>query len=287
MNNNRMILNKIIKIGLLLGLLVLIACNKSKELRGINGIVGETSYSISEPTMDAEILYEDDIERDKKEAIQQRIIKTSYLTFETESVDAMFKNIQSQVKKHKGFIQNDETSKSYNTIRRSLVIRIPTQNFQPVIDSIANTVKTFDNKKISLQDVTEEFVDLEARLKAKKALETRYLQLLGKAKNVKEMLEIEREVAKIREEIEAKQGRLKYLTNKVSLSTIHVEFYEYTSVVKPKSRTYISQVVKALKGGFSSLGNFVLGMLYIWPFLIIIGILGYYIRKRIKKRRKK
>ena len=76
--------------------------------------------------------------------------------------------------------------------------------------------------------MTEEFVDLKARLKAKKELEDRYLQLLEQAKNVKEMLEIERELSNIREEIEAKEGRLQYLQNKVTLSTIYINFYKTT-----------------------------------------------------------
>jgi hypothetical protein len=274
---------------LLIMFLVLFACNSKfgNEKNSDSEIMGELnmftngrdseSYAFSTPTYQA----------NKKPDSQKKVIKTSHLVFETKSVEKTYQGLKQQIELYKGFIQNDNTSKDYNKITRRLVVRIPTQNFQPVIDSIAVKVKTFDTKSVSLKDVTEEFIDLEARLKAKKALESRYIQLLVKAKNVKEMLEIEREIAKIREEIEAKQGRLQYLQNKVAFSTINLEFYEYIDVVKAESKTYFSQVMKALKGGFSSLGIFILNILYLWPLLIISILLFVFIRRKIRKRHKK
>lgn len=216
--------------------------------------------------------------------IEPKIIKESHLRFETSSLENTHQSILSLLETNKGFIQRDETSKNYGSVERSLIIRIPTKGFQNVIDTLTKQVKVFDRKEISQRDVTEEFIDLEARLHAKLKLETRYLELLAKAKNVKEILEIEREIAKIREEIEAKQGRLKYLQNKVSLSTIYISFYETVEFKKAESKTYLSRVIKALKGGFTGIGNFIIGVLYLWPF-IIIGILVFlFIRNRIRKR---
>lgn len=216
--------------------------------------------------------------------IEPKIIKESHLRFETSSLEKTHQSILNLLESNKGFIQRDETSKNYGSIERSLVVRIPTQGFQNVIDTLTKQVKVFDRKEISQRDVTEEFIDLEARLNAKLKLEARYLELLSKAKNVKEILEIEREIAKIREEIEAKQGRLKYLQNKVSLSTIYISFYETVEFEKAESKTYLSRVVKAIKGGFTGIGNFIIGVLYLWPF-IIIGILVFlFIRNRMRKR---
>ena len=168
--------------------------------------------------------------------IEAKVIKESVLRFETLSIEKTYNQVKNLVFSNNGIIQKDETNKNYNSIERRLTIRIPTNSFQKVIDTISNQVRVFDRKEISQRDVTEEFIDLEARLKSKRKLEARYLELLVKAKNVKEILEIEREVAKIREEIEAKQGRLNYLLNKVSLSTIQLSFYEQTEVEKPISQ---------------------------------------------------
>ena len=267
-------------IKVLILFVLLSSCDNEKKN---NYMYGESAPSIEavEDMSIQEVTYKEVPQK------KHKIIKTSFLSFETDSIEKTFQKIKNDVEKHKGFIQSDNTVKEYNQIRRSLIVRIPTNNFQPIIEHISNDVKTFDRKSISLKDVTEEFIDLEARLKAKKALENRYLQLLNKARNVKEMLEIEREIANIREEIEAKQGRLNYLKNQVSYSTINLEFYEVVPVVKSKSKTYFSKVIYAFKGGFKTLGDFILGLLYIWPFVIILGITLFYIRKRIKKRRNK
>lgn len=216
-----------------------------------------------------------------EQPIESKIIKESNLRFETASIEKTHQTIVKLIAAHKGFIQRDETSKNYNTLERNLTIRIPTEGFQPVLNALEKDVKVFDRKEVSQRDVTEEFIDLEARLKAKRKLEARYLELLKKAKNVKEMLEIEREVAKIREEIEAKQGRLKYLQNKVSLSTIQISFYETVAFEKAESQTYFSRVIKALKGGFTGIGEFIIGILYLWPFILIGIIFFIFIKRKI------
>lgn len=220
-----------------------------------------------------------------QEKTEQKIIKTSFLRFETKNLEKSYHNIITAVKANKGFVQEDNSSKSYNTITRRLTIRIPTTSFQTTIDSISKNVSYFDNKRISAKDVTEEFIDLEARLEAKQTLEKRYLELLNKAKSVKEMLEIERELSNIREEIEAKQGRLKYLQNRVSLSTIDIEFYKLTSEA-PVASSYGTKMWNAVKGGFDGISMFFLGLLYIWP-LVLIVIVGIYLLRRYLKKSKK
>ncbi len=166
------------------------------------------------------------------------------------------------------------------------MVRVPSQNFQPFIDGVSEGVSYFDRKDISRQDVTEEFVDLEARLKAKRELENRYLELLAKAKNVKEMLEIERELSQIREEIEAKQGRLNYLKNRVSLSSINLYFYKTTSQTGV-TVSYGQKMVNALKGGWDGISVFFLGILYLWPLFLIVGILILILRRYLKRKKVK
>ncbi|PWH83951.1 DUF4349 domain-containing protein [Algibacter marinivivus] len=243
----------------------------------------------SEAYEDSEIVYEETSLLSSKvyspETSTQKIIKTSYLKFETDDLDKTYLQIKKAIQDNKGFIKDDNSNKSYNTITRHIIVRIPTNNFQNTLDAVSKNVDYFDTKRISAKDVTEEFIDLEARLKAKLTLEKRYLELLSKAKNVKEMLEIERELSNIREEIEAKQGRLKYLQNKVSLSTLDIEFYKLTSEA-PVTKSYSTKMWNAIKAGFNGISIFFLGLLHIWPFIIILFIGGYFIKKWIKKSKK-
>ena len=214
----------------------------------------------------------------------QKIIKTSYLRFETQDLDKTYKKVIQFVEQNQGFIQNDNSNKTHNRMSRNLEIRIPTINFQKTIDSISNYVSFFDTKRISARDITEEFIDLEARLKAKQTLEKRYLELLSKANNVKEMLEIERELSNIREEVEAKQGRLKYLQSQVSLSTLNIEFYKI-NVETGVAISYGSKMWNALKSGFNGISLFFLGILHVWPFIILLIIGGFILKRWINKKK--
>ena len=219
----------------------------------------------------------------------QKIIKTARLAFETNYLEATHQKVLKLAAQYKGLVQNDNSGKNYNRIYKNLTIRIPTDNFQSFIDGISEGVDYFDNRDISQQDVSEEFVDLQARLKAKRTLENRYLELLKKANTVKEMLEIERELSNIREEIEARQGRLQYLQNQVSMSTVHIEFYK-TTAQTGITQSYGQKMKNALQGGWNGISVFFLGLLYLWPLfllaVVVLIILRIFLRKRKLKNTK-
>ena len=216
----------------------------------------------------------------------QKIIKTGNLRFETQDLAKTYQKILDAVRNVKGYVQRDNTGKNYNSHYQNLTIRIPSESFDTVIQTISDGVSYFEEKTISQRDVTEEFVDLNARLKAKRTLEKRYLELLSKAKDVKEMLEIERELSKIREEIEAREGRLQYLQNQVSESTITIYFYKITSE-RGVTVSYGSKMANALKNGWNGISEFFLGLLHVWPFIILVVLVIFMTRRWIKKRKKK
>ncbi len=217
---------------------------------------------------------------------EQKIIKTGRLVFETADLEATHKKILSLNEALGGLIQSDNSGKSYSRIFRNITVRVPTENFQAFVDGISEGVPFFEQKDISRMDVTEEFVDLTARLKAKRELENRYLELLSQAKNVKEMLEIERELANIREEIEAKQGRLNYLNDRVAMSTVKIEFYKLTRETGV-TVSYGRKMLNALKGGWDGISVFFLGILYIWPLLLLILIGLFFLRRYLKRQKRK
>jgi len=260
---------------------IVLACSGNNSSGEASVAYAEVSPSISDAKFD-KVYSPNAVDLQKRE---QKIIKESFLRFETNDLDKTYQEIINYIRQNNGYIQKDESGKGNHQFTRSLILRIPTQGFQKVIDSITNKVAYFDTKRISARDVTEEFIDLEARLKAKKTLENRYLELLTKAKTVKEILEIERELSSIREEIEAREGRLKYLQDQVSLSTITIEFYKITA----ENRVTISygfKMLNALKSGFNGLSYFFLGLLNIWPFILIVTFIVFFIRRKFFKKKK-
>lgn len=222
-------------------------------------------------------------EDEKQVDNQQKIIKTGNLRFETQDLAETRDRILKALSAANGYIENESAGKDYQGNYQDLKLRIPSENFQQALDLISKGVEYYDEKTISQRDVTEEFIDIEARLKAKRELENRYLELLNKASSVKEILEIERELSLIREEIEAKEGRLKYLSKQVSYSTLNVHFYK-TSVETGVTKSYGSKIIQALKGGWEGISTFVLGLIYIWPFILLV-ILAIFLIRRWQKRK--
>ncbi len=216
--------------------------------------------------------------------IEQKIIKEGNLRYETSDLEATFSQIQSALEANKAKIENDNAGKDDNTLYRRLLIRVPSKNFDSFLKTISKGVSYFDTKEVSSRDVTTEYIDIDARLKAKKTLENRYLELLKKATKVSEILEIEAQLSAIREEIDSKQGQMNYLQNQVSFSTINIEFYKTVAPDSGATISYGSKIWNAFKSGFNSFSSFFVSLISVWPFLIIIGGLGYFIRKRFTKK---
>ena len=273
----------------------LFACNQEsssdfavvEEFEGFKSELGRSSLSSLEDSMIDQQEAADYVQNNSSPETgaqhEAKIIKTANLLFETQDLDNTHTRAIRLATTHGGFIQRDNAGKSYNRVYTQMVLRVPTQNFQVLIDSLGKGVAFFDQKDITRSDVGEEFVDLQARLKTKRELERRYLELLTKAKNVSEMLEIERELANIREEIEAGQGRLNYLQDKVSLSTINVEFYT-TTAETGATVSYGKKMSNALKGGWNGISSFFLGVLAAWPGVLVLGIIVYLLRRYFKRR---
>ena len=231
-------------------------------------------------------LYNKDTNDETVPSIEQKIIKEGNLRFETNDLEATYSQIQNAVKNQNATIQNDTEGKDYQSVFRKLIIRVPSKNFDPFLTAISKGVSYFDNKEITSQDVTTEFIDIEARLKAKKVLENRYIELLKKANKVSEMLEIEAQLSAIREEIEAKKGQLNYMQNRVSFSTITVEFYKTVATESGITTSYGMKIWTAIKSGFNSISSLFIWMLEIWPFIIILIVGIYFIRKKITRNKK-
>ncbi len=215
--------------------------------------------------------------------IQQKIVKTGNLRFETKDLEDTYNQIIKTTKALGGAIQDDNSGKDTETVYRNLIVRIPSQNFDAFIQNISKGVSYFDNKQISAEDVTAQYIDIDTRLNAKKALENRYLELLKKANKVSEMLEIEAQLSSIREEIEAKQGQLNYLKNQISLSTVTIEFYKPIAQESGATESYGAKIWNAIQSGFNSFSGFLIGLISIWPFVILFSFLSYFIYKRFLK----
>ena len=226
----------------------------------------------------------DDDERivEPNKEIQRKLIKTGEIEFESENIVNTRKDIFQAIEKFKGYSSSDNEYKNSYEISNTLTIRVPTENFDNLLNDITNGVTKFDRKEIQIKDVTSEFLDIEARLKTKKELENRYLEILKKANTVTEILEVEKQIGNLRSDIESIEGRLKFLNNQVSFSTLNVRIYETIS----EQTGFGKKFKNGFKNGWENLILFFVFLVNIWPFILMI--IGIVILIKIwRKKRKK
>lgn len=217
--------------------------------------------------------------------IPEKIIKTASVGIEVEDYKAKIIKIREIVKANNAYISTEDEKNYSNSIYNNIVVRVKNEDFEKLIELLTNEAIKVTYKNINSQDVTEEFVDIAARLKTKREVEKRYTEILKQAKTIREILDIEEELRQIREEIEAKEGRLKYLNSQVDLSTINLNITQYFTTDRYEPG-FFGKIGKALSNGWDGLLIFVIGLMYLWPLWIILGI-GLYIMLRIIKRNRK
>jgi len=215
--------------------------------------------------------------------IERKIIKEGWIRFETTNSTDTRAFITKTVLELNGYISQDNISNSTNEIEHIMVIRVPADNFESLLDKISQNAKKLDGKNINVSDVTEEYIDVEARIKTKKELENRYKELLKQANKVEEMLEIEKEIGNLRTEIESAEKRLQSFNNRISYSTLRVSFYEKSSSVFG----FNSKMAQAFKIGWTNLLWFFIAITKVWTFIIIAFITFFVIRRYIKKKKLK
>ena len=217
---------------------------------------------------------------------ERKIIQRASLRIEVKDFQSSSDAVIDIVERSNGFISD---SHSYVTDtgrkRGSITIRIPADRFIAVINEI-ECVGDVKSKDTSGEDVTEEYIDLTARLNNSERQEQRLLEILDMANNTKEVLEVEREVWRVRTEIERLTGRIKYLENRVELATISVSLYE------PEPITHSWGIRDAIRSAFGGFVSVVRGLIifvgYALPILILVGF-GWLVKSKLmpRLRRKK
>ncbi|MGI5064771.1 DUF4349 domain-containing protein [Treponema putidum] len=219
--------------------------------------------------------------------IERKLIKTGFIEFETEDIKKTREIIENLVKKYQAYISQEDEKHFYSGLRQTIIVRIPKQNFDVFLNELTAGIKKLDNKNITVEDVTEEFVDSLARLRVKKETEQTYLKILGQAKTVKDILEVQNQIQYLRSDIESIEGRLRYLQNSVNYSTLNISMYQNITdgTAKP---SFFTKSFDAIKDGISLFSDIIIGILYLWIFiLIIIAVLVIIIKKRRNKKRLK
>jgi Ni,Fe-hydrogenase I large subunit len=251
--------------------------------------VGCKQHSLSEENMADYAVEKISLEKNEEEVINTlnlKLIKSAQVKYKVEDVKIATNKIKELAKSYQGYISDLQFQNNLYNIQNMFTIKIPKKNFDVFLDSIRNYITFIDFENITTKDVTEQYFDAESRLKTKSEVKERYEEILRKkVKTVDDVLNTEEKLRVIQEEIEATKGKLKYLKNRISFSTIGVELYEVVNY-KPKPETFHKTFFTKIKEGFTNGGKIIstliIGLINIWPILLLI-ISVFFIYKKRKK----
>lgn len=184
----------------------------------------------------------------RETASLRRVIRTGEIEIEVEVFDDAARGLMDIAERAGGFMASSSYTDSGGTPRGAFVLRVPASAFGDVIRQVERLGKV-QRRQVSGQDVTEEFVDLEARVRNLERHEARLLSLVERATKIADLMALEGEIARVRGEIERLTGRLRYLNDRVELATIQVEVTQ-----KPKKASGgfwdLEQALERVKAAF-------------------------------------
>lgn len=155
-----------------------------------------------------------------------KIIKNAELTLLVDTVDVATQLIE-RIRIEQGG-QPGNSSFGYYAQNRTgdITIWVPSDRFDVALRDIKKGALQVTNERISIADVSAQYVDLEARLKNMRATESQYLEILKRSGSIPDVLSVTRELSQTRQTIEQLQGQLNYLSRQIALSSIHIQLTE-------------------------------------------------------------
>ncbi|HEV7367231.1 MAG TPA: DUF4349 domain-containing protein [Gemmatimonadales bacterium] len=207
------------------------------------------------------------------------IVRTGQASIEVDSLEPAMAELRRIAQRVGGFVADASVQSGRNQLRTAtLQLKVPASRFDDLTQGLEPLGKLqFVN--VSAEDVSEEFVDLTARVANGHRLEERLIELLRtRTGKLQDVLSVERELARVREEIERMEGRMRFLKNSAQLSTLSVNLYEPAPIIASHpGRNVIAEAFKTawrnfvgvLASGIASLGFVVPIVILGWGALIL------------------
>lgn len=221
---------------------------------------------------------------------ERKVIKSAYLEIEIET--GKFENVifklTALAEQNGGFVSSTQSYSDSDGKLTSgrITIRIPHGQYNSALN-IVKDMGTVTSISISGQDVTQEYVDLESRLRNLVAQEKVLLGLMEESRNVEDSLMVQRELSWVQGEVEVLKGRMNYLDNMVSFSTIDVFIFEPEPITASSGWGFLDALRRGLRGAVSVFNWFMVFLIAASPVLVVIAIILIVIWQIIKGRKRR
>lgn len=189
---------------------------------------------------------------------ERKLVRTGSISLEVESLAKTNSAVQSWASSLGGYVANSNESGTF----LSISVRIPSNRFDEAMSSLGSFGRTL-SRSVSSKDVTEQFYDLETRIKTKELMLERLNNYLSNAKNVSDMIQIEGKLNDVTTELESMKGRMKRLSSQIDFSTIDI------SARLPSNKTEDGFVLPDARGRFRDFVGNILGFFVILIFIVL------------------
>ncbi|WP_210468926.1 DUF4349 domain-containing protein [Sporosarcina sp. 6E9] len=230
-----------------------------------------------------------------KVSTNRMIIHQAGLQLNVKDFEKAEKNIEKRVHEYGGYIvESNVYREDDESVSGHMTVRIPEKHFQKFLTATEGEAADILERTVTGQDVTEQYVDLASRVKSKRAVETRLLDFMSDAEKTEDLLKISSDLASIQEEIEVIVGKMNYLENQTSYSTIDISMFENRVIVPgidnkdldtwDKTKKQLATSTNFLLAAGSGLIVFIIGNLPVFVLLLLVGFGVYlaFVRKRVK-----
>jgi hypothetical protein len=233
---------------------------------------------------------------DSDESVDRMVIYKANLRMRVKNFENAQKEMEAKAKKYDGFMIGSTSYRDSNEqVSGSITLRVPQQHFQSFLHDAEGVAEEVLERNVNGQDVTEEYVDLESRLRAKRVVEERLLEFMKNAQKTEDLLKISNDLSVVQEEIEQVMGRMKFLENQSALSTITIDLYEKNVIIPnlekddlntwEKTKKQFVTSTNFLLGAFSSIFVFFIGNLPVFLLLAIFMVIVFYGIKKSSRRK--
>jgi hypothetical protein len=211
--------------------------------------------------------------------IERKIVYTADVDLVVEDFEATPDKVETLARQFDAYVASSAVTGSPGSPRRGeWKIRVPVEHFEAFL-AAARELGEIQSVSVDSQDVTEEFYDVEARIRNKKAEEARLLKLLEDATGeLEDILAVERELSRVREEIERVEGRLRVLKDLTSLTTVTLTVREIKDYVPAEGASYTTRVRRGFEASIAALVSTAQGLsivvIVLLPWLGVLLVLG-------------
>lgn len=209
----------------------------------------------------------------EQDAAPTMLIRTGQASVEVDSLEAAMAAVRALVAREGGVVANTSLAAGRDQVRSAtLQLRVPAARFDALVGGLS-PLGRLETVHVQAQDVGEEFTDVSARMANARRLEARLLALLERgAPRLQDVLAVERELARVREEIERTEGRLRYLRARTATSTLDVTVHEPPPLIGPSPST--NPLAEALRQAWRNFVALLAATIAAMGVLVPVAVLG-------------